>query len=445
MRTIGSILITLALAAQVAASDLVITNARVVGEAETVHVVVRGGTIRAIGRQVRAPRSAPQVDAKGAWLLPGRIDAWATLPGGSPLGRALDGFDGYDDDARREAWRNGVTTVCLTPDRGFEGACGTAQVVKLRPGARDSEGLVLVEESAVCAGLGSLDEAPTVRARRFAKLDDQLRDAARYAAAWAEYDEALGEYVEAIAKIDSGTKAADGKGKAKGKGGDAGGKDAGGKGGKDAPKRPKEPKTIRLMALLARVLDGELPLRIEAQRAADVANALALQAAHGFELILEGGAEAYLLAADLERDRVHVVLGQALQTRPPGGEPLEYNRDRGAPQRDLGWARVDPARHTLTNAAQLAAHEVGPVLGSGSWARSRFLAVNAALAVSGGLDAAAAEAAITSRAAELLGLSERLGTVAVGYEADLVLQDDLVDGAVRLTVVDGAIVYRKDG
>ena len=80
MRTIGSILITLALAAQVAASDLVITNARVVGEAETVHVVVRGGTIRAIGRQVRAPRSAPQVDAKGAWLLPGRIDAWATLP-----------------------------------------------------------------------------------------------------------------------------------------------------------------------------------------------------------------------------------------------------------------------------------------------------------------------------------------------------------------------------
>ena len=44
-----------------------------------------------------------------------------------------------DDDARREAWRNGVTTVCLTPDRGFEGACGTAQVVKLRPGARDSE------------------------------------------------------------------------------------------------------------------------------------------------------------------------------------------------------------------------------------------------------------------------------------------------------------------
>jgi hypothetical protein len=355
------------------------------------------------------------------------------MAGGSPLGKALDGFDSYDDRVREEAHRQGVTTVCLTPDRGLEGACGVAQVIKLRPGVRKPDELTLVAEAAVCAGLGGIHEAPTVRARRYGTLDKQLRDARRYKASWLDYEESLevdsttGGTMAGAPKPPPGKPAAAGKGKGK------------------EPKQPKQPKRVRLYELLARVLDHELPLRLEAQRAEDVASALELQASHGFELILEGGTEAYLLASSLASAKVDVILGEALGARPPGGEPLEFNRERRAPSRELGWARANPARWSLANARALSAAGVEPALGSGSWTRSRFVALNAALAVSGGLDPEVAEAGITRRAAEILGLGDRLGQVAPGFDADLIVTDALVDGEVHLTVVDGAVVYRKDG
>jgi hypothetical protein len=81
------------------AGDFVITNARVFdgrGVLPRASVVVRGGTISAVGFEISRPDGIPQVDAAGATLLPGFIDAHVHVP---------------DADDLRQALRFGATTV----------------------------------------------------------------------------------------------------------------------------------------------------------------------------------------------------------------------------------------------------------------------------------------------------------------------------------------------
>ena len=59
---------------------------------------------------------------------------------------------------------------------------------------------------------------------------------------------------------------------------------------------------------------------------------------------------------------------------------------------------------------------------------AQYLRMSAALAVKGGLSREAALRAITSEAADIIGASERIGRIAVGLDADLVLfKDDPLD------------------
>jgi imidazolonepropionase-like amidohydrolase len=81
------------------AGDFVITNARVFdgnGMLPRAGVVVRGGTIRAVGFDVSGADGIPRVDAEGATLLPGFIDAHVHV---------------RDAEDLRQALRFGATTV----------------------------------------------------------------------------------------------------------------------------------------------------------------------------------------------------------------------------------------------------------------------------------------------------------------------------------------------
>ena len=64
-----------------------------------------------------------------------------------------------------------------------------------------------------------------------------------------------------------------------------------------------------------------------------------------------------------------------------------------------------------------------------------------------GLDARVSLAGVTIRAAEVLGVSERMGSIEEGKDADLVLWDKHPieeDGCAVLTFVDGEIVYKGE-
>ena len=421
-----------------AAPVTAIVNARI-GDTPGYTVVLVKGKISLLGTNIPSRALKQQlkvqriVDAKGGRLSAGRVDVWASLGDAVPAGSALDAFDPYDQDAIREALSRGVTTVFLNPMRSAQSS-GQGAVLKLAPGA-GLEGMLIKEGVAIHAGLGlgggllrSLSEGDA--------LSKVLEQAQAYQDSWIDYEEELEKYTKALAtyakqaaksKVEEAQSKA---GAARGRRGAPAPKGPQPKGAAapapkkpSAPKRPKQPATDPGLALMGKVLERELPLRIEAHRVEDIIKTLELQKTYGFQLILEGASEAHLLAEVLAERKVPVVLGNPLLPEDQARYPL-----RRAP--DL--------------AARLEAAGVRVVIGSDGWAKSASLADLAALHAQAGLDPEVAEAAITTRAAELLGL-EKIGALARGYEADLVLHSPPELGLERIEAVfvDGRLVYQR--
>ena len=155
------------------------------------------------------------------------------------------------------------------------------------------------------------------------------------------------------------------------------------------------------MQALARVRRGDLPLAIHVNRAEDISAALRLGRELGVRLIIVGGAEAHVVAAELARDKVPVVLAP-VRARPNTFETLRARDD---------------------NAAQLDRAGVTLVLATGSSHRARNLRWQAGQAVHDGLSWDAAVRAITRTPAEVFGLARHVGTITVGEPAMLVAFD----------------------
>ncbi|HHW60299.1 MAG TPA: amidohydrolase family protein, partial [Syntrophomonadaceae bacterium] len=151
---------------------------------------------------------------------------------------------------------------------------------------------------------------------------------------------------------------------------------------------------------LFRVLKKEMPLLLHVHRADDILTALRIQDEYHFDLIIQHGTEALLVADELVKRQVPVFLG-----------PLFSNR-----------AKVEMKELAFENAARLAQrgvkfcfisdHPVIPI---------EQLRVCAALAVREGLDEETALAALTSIPASLLKLDDELGSIQVGKRADLLI------------------------
>ena len=107
-------------------------------------VVIRDGLIESVGANVTVPRDATVIDAKGAHIYPGLIDAQTFLgfattkkgdPEPSPDSLAIRNLKIADDDMN--AGRSvGVTTVVTAPNTGI--FSGQSVVLNLSPGAMES-------------------------------------------------------------------------------------------------------------------------------------------------------------------------------------------------------------------------------------------------------------------------------------------------------------------
>ncbi|MFB6247742.1 MAG: amidohydrolase family protein [Salinibacter sp.] len=164
----------------------------------------------------------------------------------------------------------------------------------------------------------------------------------------------------------------------------------------------EDPTTDLGHAMLQRVLRGEVPALVTAHRAHDIQAALRLQEEFGFDLILDGASEAYLMVDEIVAAGVPVILHPTM-TRPSG-------TTRNA---------------AFTTAATL--HEAGvPVAIQSGFEpyvpKTRIVLYEAAIAVANGLPRRAALASITSTPAQILGL-DNIGTLAPGQTADLALFD----------------------
>jgi imidazolonepropionase-like amidohydrolase len=153
---------------------------------------------------------------------------------------------------------------------------------------------------------------------------------------------------------------------------------------------------------LLAVLDGELPLMVQAATTQDIRTALMLKTEFGIpKLVLDAAAEAWKEPEMLQRSGASVVL-----------PPFSWD----------GRTSIDGGFLAWDTAAQLA--ELGVPFafsGHGSDDPERGLALQPAYAVRGGLDAALALRAATLEPARMIGVDDRVGSIDVGKHADLLL------------------------
>jgi imidazolonepropionase-like amidohydrolase len=175
------------------------------------------------------------------------------------------------------------------------------------------------------------------------------------------------------------------------------------------------------------VLAGTMPLIVRCDRAADVRQAVALARDYRLKLAIFGGAEAWAAASELAAAHVPVIV-DPMATLPDSYDTLGSRPDNAAL---LARAGV-PLAFSVSAQGIYRSWDAGPSMREG-----------AGLAVANGLPYRTALAAITSGAAQLLGLAASTATLAPGAEADLVIWDgDPLEpsSAPVMVMMDGARV-----
>lgn len=175
--------------------------------------------------------------------------------------------------------------------------------------------------------------------------------------------------------------------------------------------------------VMVRVLEGEIPALITAQEATEIESALRLADEFGFEMILDGGAEAYLATDALREAGVPVVVHPSMAR--PGGS-------------------MDGVSFTTAGVLHEAGIPIAFQSGFEAYVpKTRVVPFEAGIAVANGLPRDAALEALTIGAARLLGIDDRVGSLEAGKDADLVLfaGDPLEYTTQTCTVIiDGAVV-----
>jgi hypothetical protein len=150
--------------------------------------------------------------------------------------------------------------------------------------------------------------------------------------------------------------------------------------------------------VLARYLMGGRVV-FQVDRAADILGVVKFAERHGMKPVILGGDEAWLVAKDLAKSNVPVILN------PLNDLPTDFDR----------------LAATLENAARLQRAGVRIAFSSGDTPQARLVRQLAGNAVAHGLPWESGLAAITSTPADIFGLGATHGRIAVGRSADLVL------------------------
>ena len=382
---------------------LLIRNARLFtmegdGYIEGGDVLMEAGKIVATGANLSAS-GARVIDAHGAYVTPGFVDPhthiglWAdgerddTGDGNEatdPVTPQLRALDAVNpvDPCFAEACRAGVTSVATGP--GSANVLG-GQFLAMKTHGASLKEMLIKEPLAMKAAFG---ENPKMVYGAGGK-----KPATRMATA-AVLREAFYEAREYMEKRAS----------------------------KDADKCPAF--SLKNEAL-AMVLRRELPLKMHAHRADDILTAIRLAKEFNLRASVEHCTEGYRIAGELRAAGVGVILG-----------PLLCDRSK-------------PELKNLTMKAPAILHRAGvkfALMTDHGVIPEQYLPVEAGLCVREGLPEMEALRAITINAAEVIGLSERIGSLAPGKDADVVLFDGHpLETRTRasLVIVDGEIVYER--
>lgn len=355
------------------AGELAIVNGRVVtldraGTLEHGTVLIRDDRIVAVGADLDVPAGARVVDAQGRWVTPGLFDPL------SHLGLVEVVAFAHANDAQHQDAPHGA---------GLEVHHG------LNP---EATGLA----AARAAGITRAAAFPATFSRMFAGHGALIatRDDGRvlfktHALQWLSLDDvgirSVGGTRGAAwtTLLDMLERAA----------------------GRDAPAGPDLPGTRLDLEALRSVLSGEVPLAIKVERAADIRNVLALRTRHPrMRLLLVGASEGWKVADEIARAQVPVVVS-ALTSVPHTFEML------GATRENAGRLHAAGVRVSISPERTPDLPTIGKIRQA------------AGVAVAHGLPWEQALRAISLNPAAAFGVDDRLGSIAPGKLADLVIWD----------------------
>ncbi|HET8547731.1 MAG TPA: amidohydrolase family protein [Bryobacteraceae bacterium] len=384
------------------AETIAITNARIVPiSAPTIEratIVITDGRIAAMGARAAIPAGARRIDGTGLSVYPGWIDGWTTLGMAEiesvagtmdtkeigPFNPAAHAWIAVNPHSEmlKTARVNGVTTALVAPAGGI--ISGTASALNLF-GMYPKDMLVL-GDAGVMITLPSLYQAQRRERGETGPpptLENRRRQVARDMERLKQYLREAKAYAEMRAR-----------------------------GGPDAARDTS-------LEAMAPVMRGERPAIITANHFRDIRTAVDLAQEFGLKLIIAGGADAWKVA-DLLKEKNAGVLYAAVHALP---------RSQEDPY-DVGF--------TTPEALRRAGVRFAIVTGS-DW-NVRNLPYQAAMAAAYGLEREDALKAITLWPAELLGISDKVGSLEVGKLANvLVSRGDPLDvrSEVRYVFIEG--------
>jgi len=409
----------------VRAAEIHLGDGRVIAPGE---VAFEDGKIVEVGPSVGIPPGARFIDLAGGSVTPGIVDAFSHAgmagEGGRPAGdlstavTASKAFSQNDTSFALLAGE-GVTTALASPGGGGGRVAGRASIVKTF--GADMGKRVVTDDAALVVRLrGDRDIAAAVK-----ELDEILKRAKEYKESFEKYEKEKKEYdvwKKAKDEEDAKRKAAEAakppaepkqNGEAKKdepkKDGDpksAGAKDEKPADKKDEPKKdekaaeeeqePTKPKTEEALAGYLPALERKVPVFVQARTVEEIRAALTLLADEWkLRVVLVGADDARHVAAAIEKAKAGVV-----------ASPSAMTEERGQPVNLL---------------RELAMSGLPAAIGSDSWLGGAELRDVLAYGVARGLSPSAAVRIACGDAAKLLGVEARVGTIAPGRDADLVL------------------------
>lgn len=339
-------------------------------------VLIRDGRIAAVGANVDVPANAQRIDARGKVVTPGFINS------GTQLGVVDIGFAAGPTDERARgkdqiaaafrvweglnpanvyiapARQDGITSVVVAPAGG---QLFSGQAALIDNAGNTAAEMVRRAPVAMVAQVGSSQGAGVgARGELLARLREVLTDAREYARRRSAFESgATREFAASRADLEA----------------------------------------------LQPVLAGRVPLVIAADRASDITAALGIAKEFGLRVMIAGGAEAWEVAPALAAAKVPVITG-AMNNIPGDFSSLGMRQENAA---ILARAGVTVALVGNAGGGDEELFNVRNV---------RFEAGNA---VAYGMPWDAALRAVTATPAELFGAGDRIGALAPGMDANVVV------------------------
>ena len=325
-------------------------------------MVIKGGTIVAVGGDVAIPADAERRAMDGRVIMPGIVDTHSHIgqvagaDGSGPIQpevRAMDSIDPLAPSIAK-ARAGGVTTANIMPGSGHL-MSGQTFYMKLRQGRTIEDVAFQMKDGAALGGMKMANGTNPMGGSGFpgtrAKSASLVREAFVDAKTYCEGDRKTRDLA------------------------------------KDA---------------LCEVLSGDQLVHFHTHRADDIMTVLRLKREFGFDVLIQHGTETWKVAEELARAGVPV---SNITLDSPGGklETVDLKMDNAA---------------ILERAGVLVSiHSDDPIVDS------RMMLREAALAVRGGMSREGALRALTINGAKQMRLDARVGSLEVGKDADFMVLD----------------------